>query len=136
MVARKTPAKPRIRRLFGQRGASLIEIVIATLILSFISISMVEFFYKGRAGFDQEEHKRVAVLLAQEALERTVSLPYASIGPWNQARSVSAVDYAIAVTMQADTPENDMKTVRCTVTWDARPNVPRSVTLSTFVNDI
>ncbi len=89
----------------GQRGASLIEIMVATLILSFVAIGTAEFFVRGRTGFDQEEHKRVGVLLAQEALERTVAQPYPQIVSWVEQRTIASVDYAIAVTAETDVPD-------------------------------
>ena len=70
METRRTPNRP------GQRGMTLIEIMVATLILSIVTIGMVEFFAHGRMGLEQEERKRAATLLAQEALERTVAQPY------------------------------------------------------------
>lgn len=122
-------------RWSGQRGVSLIEIVIATLILSFVAIGMAEFFTRGRIGIDQEEHKRVATMLAQEALERTVALGYDQIGTWGEQRTIGAVDYVIAVTAQADVPELDMKSVLCDVTWDVSTTETRTASLATLVYD-
>lgn len=119
----------------GQRGASLIEIMVATLILSFVAIGTAEFFVRGRTGFDQEEHKRVGVLLAQEALERTVAQPYPQIVSWVEQRTIASVDYAIAVTAETDVPDPDMMTVRSTVTWDATPTATRTASLVTLVYD-
>lgn len=119
----------------GQRGVSLIEIMVATVILSFVAIGTAEFFVRGRTGFDQEERKRVGVQLAQEALERTVALPYPQIDAWIEARTVGTVDYTIAVTAQTNVPEPDIKTVRCTVTWNATPTSERTTSLVTLVYD-
>ncbi|MBK6900837.1 MAG: type II secretion system protein [bacterium] len=114
---------------------SLIEIMVATVILSFVAIGTAEFFVRGRTGFDQEERKRVGVQLAQEALERTVALPYPQIDAWIEARTVGTVDYTIAVTSQMNVPEPDIKTVRCTVTWNATPTSERTTSLVTLVYD-
>ncbi len=119
----------------GQSGASLIEIVVATLILSFVAIGMAEFFARGRAGIDQEEHLRVGILLAQEALERTVEQPYPQIVPWGEQRTIGSVVYVIAVTTQTDVPETDIKTVRCDVTWNATQTATRAASLATYVYD-
>lgn len=123
------PAMPRS----DQRGTSLIEIVVATLILSIIAIGMVEFFARGHAGFDQEERKRVGTLLAQEALERTVALSYDQIDDWTEDRTIGTVDYTITVTAVDDAPESDMKTVACTVTWNSAARATRQAALTTFV---
>jgi hypothetical protein len=109
--------------------------MVATLILSIVAIGTAEFFVRGRVGFDQEERKRVGSLLAQEALERTVVLPYPQINAWLEQRTVGTVDYTISVTAQTNVPEPDIKTVRCTVTWNATPTVERTASLATYVYD-
>lgn len=119
----------------GQGGASLVEIVVAVLILSIVAIGMAEFFARGRTGFDQEERKRVGILLAQEALERTVARPYADIAPWAEERTIASVDYLITVTTLADAPESDITTVECVVTWNATPTATRAASLATLVFD-
>jgi Tfp pilus assembly protein PilV len=133
MLGAISPTRSRARGLRGCAGASLVELIIATLILGIVSVALVQFFARGRVWFDQEERKRVATLLAQEACERTVSQPYANIAAWNETRRVSMRSYGIAVTVQNDTPETDVKTVRSTVTWQATPSAQRSVALATMV---
>jgi len=129
----------RARRAVGhpprQGGSSLAEIVVATLILGLVAIGISQFFARGRTWFDQEEHKRVATLLAQEALERTTAEPYAQVAPWAEERSIASVSYAIAVAVQDDSPEAELKTVRCVVTWQALPASERTVSLATLVYD-
>ena len=88
------------------RGVSLLEVMIATLILTIVVLGMVEFFAKGRKGFDMEERKRVATLLAQEAVERTTARPYDQIAPWSENRTVANIVYAVAVTTVANQPES------------------------------
>lgn len=126
-------ARQRSRR--AERGSSLIEILIATLIVGLLAIGIVEFFSKGRIWFDQEERKRAATLLAQESLERTIAKPYALIAGWTENRRIGPVGYTIAVTVQANTPEADLKTVRSSVSWRATPTAQRSVSLATLVYD-
>ncbi len=109
--------------------------MIATVILGIVAIGMVEFFAKGRMGFQQEERKRVGTQLVQEALERTVSQPYAQVVDWGERRTIASVDYAISVTTQTDVPELDMKTILCTVAWDISPSNARTASLVTFVYD-
>lgn len=118
-----------------QGGSSLAEIVVATLILGLVAIGISQFFARGRFWFDQEEQKRVASLLAQEALERTVARPYPQVAAWNESRVIASVPYALVVTVETDVPESDMKTVRCAVTWQAASSAARSVSLLTMVYD-
>ena len=128
-------AKRRVRRprRSWRGGVSLVEIIVATLILGFVAIGLVEFFAKGRVLFDQEERKRVATLLAQDALERTIARDYDQIVAWNTTRNVSSTSYAIAVTVEADSPQPNLKTIYSTVTWSYRPSVQRAVSLATMV---
>jgi type II secretory pathway pseudopilin PulG len=125
-----------IRRLSRESGSSLIEIIVATLIVSFIAIGTVEFFAKGRFWFDQEERKRVATQLAQEAIEKTTATAYTAIANWSETRTIASVSYAIAVTVTNDQPETGMKTVRSAVTWIARGNATRTVDLTTMVTSL
>jgi Tfp pilus assembly protein PilV len=126
---------PHVPHRKGPRGVGLLEVLIGTLLLSIVILGMVEFFSKGRKWFDQEERKRVATQLAQEAIERAHALPYADIAPWSEQRTIASVVYAMAVTSQANVPESEIKTVRSTVTWRATPTAQRSVSLVTLVYD-
>ncbi|MBM3285845.1 MAG: hypothetical protein FJY88_00620 [Candidatus Eisenbacteria bacterium] len=115
------------------RGASLLEVMIATVVVSVVVLGTVEFFAKGHLWFRREEQKRVATLLAQDSLERTIALDYGLVANWAENRSVSSTSYAIAVTVQNNAPESNMKTVRSVVTWNVKPSVQRSVSLATLV---
>lgn len=117
------------------RGVGLLEIIIATLIIGVISLGFGQFLARGRFWFDQEERKRVATLLAQEAIERTVVQAYAQIGPWTEHRTIASIPYLITVTVQSDVPEAEMLTVRSAVTWPVTPTVQRRVSLATLVYD-
>jgi Tfp pilus assembly protein PilV len=116
-----------------QRGTSLVEVIVSTLILSIVAISLVEFFAMGRVWFDQEERKRVATLLAQEAEERAVQCDYAVLQDWSEIRTVAATQYSTSVTVTPDAPDPNMKTIRVAVTWHATRTAERSVSLATFV---
>jgi hypothetical protein len=134
-LIRWRPAGPRSAavRPGGTTGSSLLEIIVATLILGLVAINMVTFFAKGRVWFDQEEHKRVATLLAQESLERTVARTYAQIADWSESRRVASIPYTIAVAVIANSPETDIKTVTAVVTWPATSSSTRSVAAATYV---
>ncbi|HPF35376.1 MAG TPA: prepilin-type N-terminal cleavage/methylation domain-containing protein [Candidatus Krumholzibacteria bacterium] len=116
-----------------QRGASLVEIIIATFILGLVAVGMVEFFARGNVGFDQEERKRVAVLLAQEALERTVALDYADMDSWSATRTVDGTAFGVVLTVTEDSPELDMKTLDCVVSWGVAGGATRQTQVATLV---
>jgi hypothetical protein len=128
------PRRPGEGRRSRCRGASLLEVIVATLILGIFSIETVEFFARARYWFDQEERKRVATFLAQEALEKS-GVPFANLIPRIEVRSIASVQYSIAVMVQGNTPDIRINTIRCTVTWIARPGVPRSVSLASLAYD-
>jgi Tfp pilus assembly protein PilV len=117
----------------SRRGAGVLEVIIATLILSITVILLVAFFARGRVWFDHEEMKRVATLVAQDSMERTIALPYDQVIAWAQQRTISTVRYNIAVTVANNDPEANTKTIRSRVTWQATPAAQRNVTLATIV---
>ncbi len=119
--------------LRGRSGSSLVEIIIASFLVGVVSLGMVEFFAKGRGAFDQEERKRVATLLGQDALEKARGTEYALIANSNQTRTIANISYTVQTTVQTDVPEADIKTISTTVTWQARPSVDRSISISTMV---
>ena len=128
-LRRRIPAALRCAR-----GTSLVEIIIASFLVGVVSLGMVEFFARGRGAFDQEERKRVATLLAQDALEKTRATDYALIATLSPStRTIANVTYTIDVTVQTDVPDIDIKTISSTVTWEARPSINRSVRLDTMV---
>jgi Tfp pilus assembly protein PilV len=129
----RAPAGRHVRPAI--RGVGLLEVVVATLILGMVAVGFGQFLARGRYWFDQEERKRVATLLAQEALERTIARPYAQIGPWTEHRVIASIPYAINVTTLLNAPENEMQTLRCVVTWPVTPSTQRSLSLATLVYD-
>lgn len=131
----RSPGRTNRVCLVGRRGEGLIAVIVATFLLGVVSLGLVEFFAKGRLWFDQEEHKRAATLLAQDAMERTVAQPYAQVLPWIEQRTVATHDYDIAVTVQTNVPEPDIKTVTVRVAWDATARARREVNLVTLVYD-
>ncbi len=119
----------------AERGSSLLEVMIAVLIVSIVSVAMSVFFARGRFMFDQEERKRVGTLIAQQALEQAKAMNYADVGAWSDTLIVANITYDLAVSVQTGAPAADMKTVRAVTTWQVRPSVDRSVSLVTLLYD-
>ncbi len=128
-----TSRRYRNTRRSRAAGVGLLEVMIATLILGLVSVGMVEFFAKGRTWFDQEERKRVAALLAQDALERTLAQGFGGASGWEDDRRVASVPYAIEVEVLDDEPEADIKTITATVSWPAGREATRQVRLASMV---
>lgn len=75
-----TPRERLLRGLREQAGFSLVEAVVASLVLIIgIGAAITVFVSSGHAGATAERHQ-AAVALAQEELERIRSLPYEEIG--------------------------------------------------------
>lgn len=123
------------RRRAAAAGSSILEVMIAAFLVGVISLMMVEFFARGRYSIDQEERKRTATLLAQDALEQATASNYALVANWNEQRTVANVQYTIAVTVEEDEPDPGMKSVQSSVTWQAAGGTARNVTLNTIVYD-
>jgi len=126
-------APRRVRPRTFESGSSILEVMIAAFLVGVVSLMLVEFFARGRYSIDQEERKRTATLLAQDALEQATATNYALIDNWNEQRTVANVQYAIAVTVDEDAPDPGMKSVQSSVTWQAAGGTPRNVTLNTIV---
>ena len=103
--------------------------------MAIIAIQMVAFFARGRHWFDQEERKRVATLIAQEALEQVSSADYVTVTSWTKFRTVSGVPYETSVIVQDNVPETNMKTVKVVVSWPASPTDDRTLSISTSIYD-
>jgi type II secretory pathway pseudopilin PulG len=76
---------PRIRRRipFNQRGVTLLETLVAALILLFVLLSMVSGYALGRINLDREEVKRRAIGVAQDRLEEIRARSMSSVHGWD-----------------------------------------------------
>lgn len=125
-------SQPRRRE---QSGAGLVEVMVASLIVTLVAVGLIGFFAQGRVWIDHEERKRTATLLAQEALEHTMTVDYDAISPWSSTRDIDSVAYSVIVTVAEDTPETSVKTISSTASWQATQSARRSVTLVTMKFD-
>ncbi len=75
---------PRLRwhPVSNQRGLTLLEVMIAALVLLFVLLSMVSGYMLGRVNLDREEVKRRAIGLAQDRLETVRARSIASVAAW------------------------------------------------------
>lgn len=70
-MASTIPSVPRLTRrpLANQQGLTLLEVMLAAVILLFVLFSMISGYSMGRVNLDREEVKRRAVALAQDRME-------------------------------------------------------------------
>lgn len=76
------PVRLRLPPASNQRGLTLLEVMIAALILLFVLLSMVSGYMLGRVNLDREEVKRRAIGLAQDRLETIRARSIASVAAW------------------------------------------------------
>ena len=115
----------RWRPVSNQRGVSLLEVLIAALILLFVLLSMVSGYMLGRVNLDREEVKRRAIGLAQDRLETVRARSVASLAAWDlviKARidttyALDGTNFTLTSTV-VDSPEAPKKPVRKTVSVD------------------
>lgn len=122
----------------AQRGLTLIETLVATLILAFAALAQARL---SASIIDSNRHARgvsAATVLAQAQIETIRTFTYANIvagsdGPFD-ASGAAGTMYSRAWTVADDTPVAGAKTVSVTITW-ADAEFTRSIALQTIVAD-
>lgn len=114
-------------RRIDSRGLSLLETLIATVIVSLLAAGMASFFAGGRASILEDGHKRMAVELAQGELERLELLPVAQITPDVQNVVFDNRTYQRTTAVTLDSPAAGMRAVVVTVSWTTLRGKPRSL---------
>ena len=112
-------------RCSGQ--ASLTEVVVAVAILTIVVWGMVGFLMNGRVLVERTGQGIIAAQVAQERLDRTRSLAYASIAASNGTETVGGLLYTWVLTVttaQADPADANSTFLQTgvTVTWRTAPN--------------
>jgi Tfp pilus assembly protein PilV len=112
-----------------ERGLTLLETLIAAVLVIILVTGMATFVGRGRASILEEGHKRSAVELAQGELERLEKLAPNMITAVTRDAVVDNLTYHLVTTVTPDVPAAGMKAVRATVSWTLRPGKTRSVRL-------
>jgi Tfp pilus assembly protein PilV len=122
----------RLERKYREAGAGLVEAVVSALVLSVVSLGLVEVLGVGDLWSLQGRNRQTATLLADEALERVSSLPYAQIGDTTYTRRVGALSYCLDVIVREDLPDADVKSIEASVRWQTASSPQGCVTLGTL----
>jgi prepilin-type N-terminal cleavage/methylation domain-containing protein len=124
----------------AERGFSLLELMVALIVLSIGVLAVARLFPAGTHGQTQDRMQSTASYLAQEELERLGGLAFddeqLSIGRHPAGSAVEACGpsdhwsrwYEVAA---VDPPLDDLKRVTMHVTWSTAGG--RSIVLSTYV---
>jgi len=116
----------------SRRGATLIEVVVAMLVLIMSATGASYFFVYGRGQVREKNHYRVAACLASEALEELKAADYTSLqaGETEAQRSIQDVLYERTVTL---TDLGTYKQADVSVYWPA-PDNAYHVDLTTLIS--
>ncbi|MGD1001574.1 MAG: hypothetical protein ABSA67_12855 [Candidatus Brocadiia bacterium] len=107
--------------------ASLTEVIVAVTILTVVVWGMVGFLMNGRVLVERTGQGVIAAQIAEQQIDKTRSLAYASIATTNGTQTVNGLLYTWVLTVttaQAD-PADGNSTFRQTgvkVTWPTAPN--------------
>jgi Tfp pilus assembly protein PilV len=107
--------------------SSLTEVVVAVMILTIVVWAMVGFLMNGRVLVERTGEAVVAAQIAQQQLDKTRALTYASIASTNGTQTVNGLLYTWVLTVttgQADPADSGstFKQTGVTVTWPTAPN--------------
>lgn len=113
----------------SRKGFTLLEVLVATLLVGLGIFAIMEAFNRGYLGAGQVEDYTLAISLSQEQIETVRATPFSSIS--SQARApvpeFSSFERATSVT----TVHPDLKKVVVTTYWKV-PNGENNVSLTTY----
>ncbi len=136
--------------LHTESGTTLVEAMVAALIITVVMIGGLQFFYGGKRFMNQEKHRRIALSLAGQRMETALRYPYSqladslselntpiSIGGLNGTRTtvVNSVDDPADSLGAEDLDGNtdDYKRVTVSVRWAEQET--KTVTLETYISE-
>jgi type II secretory pathway pseudopilin PulG len=111
------------RRRPGRSGFSLIETMIAAILLIVVFFGLAQVYARGRRQIDYEEDRRKASAVAQARLDgirrdfRYDDLP--GLAGTDTTYAVDGRTYTVGHAVQAGVPEAQATTVTVTVAWNA-----------------
>lgn len=127
----RAPEQRRPDRGVGRRGFTLIELMVAVLLIGVGLMGLAALSTTVTRANVHSSGLTTASALAQERIEQFRAEPYGSIVSGSDARAVDGVQYTRTWGVSADDPEPGLKTIVVTVAWTSRGLTHRT-TLSTI----
>lgn len=118
---------------FAAAGFTLLEVLLALVLLTTAILSLSEAFSGGLFLGSQNENDLVALSLAREKMETIRNTAYSSVADETKAVVTGFPAYQREVVVT--TPQTDLKQVAVNVTWDDR-STELSTSLVTYVSNI
>jgi prepilin-type N-terminal cleavage/methylation domain-containing protein len=122
-----------IKPLREINGFTLIEILIATVIITIVSLGATTLSVGIMRGNSFSKRLTTATTLAQDRLEDVKRLGYANVGTAAVTQNYGTIanfsGYKRVVTVTNDTPAAKMKTVNVIVYWDADQHSTQASTI-------
>ena len=121
--------------LRGTNGFTLIEILIATVIITIVSLGATTLTVGITRGNSFSKRLTTATTLAQDRLEDVKRLGYTNVGTaavtqnYGTIANFSGYKRVVTVTNTTGTPADKMKTVNVTVYWDADQHSTQASTI-------
>jgi prepilin-type N-terminal cleavage/methylation domain-containing protein len=109
-----------VRRFHDNRGFTLIEIVVAIVLLTFgvlASASLTAALMQSNRGVTNRTQAVETLRLKVEDMQST---KYAQIASGNDTRTIRGVTFNRSWAVVSDSPAADLKTITLTVTWNDR----------------
>ena len=112
-----------------KKGFTILEVLIATLLVGLGMFAIMEAFNRGYLGVGQVEDYSLALSLTQERIEQIRDTAYASVSSAAKAVVSGFPDFQQAVTVT--TPKTNLKQVVVTTYWNV-PNGENNVALTSY----
>lgn len=130
--------KSLMRKLNNNQGYSLIEVFIAMVVLSIVLLGMAGLIHITVSINRNSAEKTVAVTLAQDKMEETITTGYLNLSSTNQTDTEAYGDmanflsYRRVTDIKMNKPDTDIKLITVEVYWN---NDNRSVRLQSLISN-
>jgi Tfp pilus assembly protein PilV len=101
----------------GQRGVSLVEVLVACTLFTLVSAGITSFAVQSMRRTSSNRASAGAVILGQQEIEDLRSLAYADIATRTYGTTLNGLNYSVATAVANNTPANGMKQIIVAVSW-------------------